>query len=122
MEISIGITCANLPLLAPILKKCLGSRGLESSDYAGSKQLSQSRANTKQTTKKSTLYDGFTRMDESPSGSEVELRERDKQANILVQREVNVQHHDEAWTQDRELGLGKSTVTASAYTKDARNL
>ncbi len=73
--------------------------------------------------KKSTLYDGFTRMDESPSGSEVELRDRDKkQGNILVQREVDVRHHDEEWETDREMGLARPTVTASAYTRDGRQV
>ncbi|KAH8668813.1 hypothetical protein BX600DRAFT_435330 [Xylariales sp. PMI_506] len=86
MEVALGITCANLPLLAPLLRTFSGGTtvgGKSSGQNSGStpiqsnSYLSNSRAR------------GFRRMENDRTGSEVELRPYNREG-IVVNQEVEV--------------------------------
>lgn len=86
LEISIGITCANLPLLLPLVRSWFNTTDTSRS-YRGvtNKRSSAYTPNTmatpRSTTKKRSRYTGFTTLDASNNGtllgSEVELRDQD---------------------------------------------
>ncbi|ROV90820.1 hypothetical protein VPNG_09842 [Cytospora leucostoma] len=86
LEISIGITCANLPLLLPLVRSWFStgdtSRGYRgAADKRSSAYTPNNMATPRSTTKKRSLYTGFTTLDASNNatllGSEIELRDQD---------------------------------------------
>ncbi|KAK7736693.1 hypothetical protein SLS53_006902 [Cytospora paraplurivora] len=86
LEISIGITCANLPLLLPLVRSWFStgdtSRGYRgATDKRSSAYTPNNVATPRSTTKKRSIYTGFTTLDASNNatllGSEVELRDQD---------------------------------------------
>lgn len=85
LEISIGITCGNLPLLLPLVRSWFStgdsSRGYRNGN-SGRKQTSDGSTPVetighRAPKRKQNTYRGFTEIQDSPTGSEVELRRRD---------------------------------------------
>lgn len=92
LEISIGITCGNLPLLLPLVRSWF-STGDTSRGYHGDPSDNQQSGGAyiphiptqRSTPKKPSPYSGFMTLDDSPEGSEVELRNRMNREKVLGQ-------------------------------------
>lgn len=90
LEISIGITCGNLPLLLPLVRSWFSTGDTTRGYHSGPSENQRSgggytpRAPTQRSTpKKPSPYDGFTNLDDSPVGSEVELRDRVDRVKVV---------------------------------------
>jgi len=120
LEISIGIFTGNLPPLAPLFRRCLGSRNNRSArDTPASAGRQTGPTAEMGSVQKSAQASGdYARMEDSPSGSEVELRDRDLERgganDIVVSTEVAVRLDERAW-QGRDPVLGHQLSSARAY-------
>ncbi|ROV94745.1 hypothetical protein VMCG_08895 [Cytospora schulzeri] len=82
LEISIGITCGNLPLLLPLVRSWFSTGDTSRGYHAASDSQRSGGAYTphmptqRTTPKKPNPYSGFMTLNDSPEGSEVELRNR----------------------------------------------
>ncbi|KUI61575.1 hypothetical protein VP1G_08719 [Cytospora mali] len=89
LEISIGITCGNLPLLLPLVRSWFStgdtSRGYRggASDNLPSGGYVHHAATQRSSARKPSPYGGFLTLDDSPSGSQVELRNRNNREKNL---------------------------------------
>jgi hypothetical protein len=106
MEIAIGITCGNLPLLRPIFRHFFDSKSGSSNDYrlgypsSGSQTASRKigRPDASQLESKNRYRaDGFERMDEESlgDGSQIELHDRGYQGDgIVVTTNIHIEEQE----------------------------
>lgn len=118
LEISIGITCANLPLLLPLVRSWFGAgdgyRGYRagvSGSTSGNKRSGSGAytphvigSSPRSTPRKPSPYAGFMTLDDSPSGSDVELQ--NNRADERGEGHVEV---------EREKGRGQSSVSGGMF-------
>jgi hypothetical protein len=99
MEIAIGITCGNLPLMRPLFRRFFESTGVTSRDsryMTGGSRSSRilGRSDVSRTDPKNTYRgDGFERMDEESLGdaSDIELNDhRPRGDGIVVTTDVHI--------------------------------
>ncbi|KUI72105.1 hypothetical protein VM1G_07543 [Cytospora mali] len=89
LEMSIGITCGNLPLLLPLVRSWFStgdtSRGYRggASDNLPSGGYVHHAATQRSSARKPSPYGGFLALDDSPSGSQVELQNRNNREKNL---------------------------------------
>lgn len=82
LEITIGITCGNLPLLLPLVRSWFSTGDTMNGDHAASNNQRSGGGyiphipTRRSTPRKPSPYSGFMKLDGSPVGSEVELRDR----------------------------------------------
>lgn len=109
LEVATAITCGNLPLLAPLLRRWLSRNGSRNMGYnTASMNPHMQRPTNITATNKATVYSGFARIEDSPSGSQVELQDREagripasapanQLGQIVVQTKVEVKREDSSW-------------------------
>jgi len=93
MEIGIGITCGNLPLLRPLLTRFFDT--VTNKTAKSNIHLSSSKDMTRNGRVPTYRSDGFERFDlehgSDDGGSEIELRDKRGDRGIVVKRDVQIQ-------------------------------